>query len=98
MEEVVAARSGGVDCRIIPFPPARRVDLIRKTANELARRKTERGADSYRGRVADRLFVQLAALGMSDYEQDEAVGAFFNALDGELAMLADAGKTPVGIY
>lgn len=67
--------------QLLVFPLARRAGLVRATAHALMAMSSQRAVDRYRGKVADRLFAELAGLGISEYEQDEAVGAFFFEID-----------------
>jgi hypothetical protein len=47
-------------------------------------------ADRECAAVADAMFARLAALGLSEAEQDEAVGAFFHEVDCEVDRLVVA--------
>jgi hypothetical protein len=79
--------------RVIAFPPEREASRVRALARRLMRKRSQKAADAECARVADEMFARLAALGLSEYEQDEAVGAFFFAVDGEMDRLAEA-KAP----
>lgn len=72
---------------VVLFPPSRQSREIDDLARRLARKRTQAAADRECARVADAMFARLAALGLSEHEQDEAVGAFFHEVDGEVERL-----------
>ena len=72
-------------CEVVAFPLPRRTREIRETATAISRKRTIKSADEYRGKVAEALFAQLASIGLSETAQDEAVGAFFDAVDEEIS-------------
>ncbi len=69
---------------LVMFPLARRVKEVRAVAAALVAKSSWRTADAYRSRQSDRLFRELAALGLPEDVQDEEVGAFFDAVDREV--------------
>lgn len=75
---------------ILAFPPSRRVSLVRGTARVLATRRTAADADRHRFKVSEALFSELARLGLDEYAQDEAVGAFFDAVEMEMLLNGEA--------
>lgn len=82
--ERIIHESKSAACRIVPFPPARRADMIREVCAKLLSKRTVAAADRYRYAVASTLFAQFEALGIAEAEQDEAVGAFFNTVEEEM--------------
>jgi hypothetical protein len=83
------ARSATVENRVVVFPLWRRVDEVRRVAMNLAVVAGTEEADDYRFEVADRLFSELAAIGVPELDQDELVGAFFHQVDLALEVLYD---------
>ncbi|MEK1891328.1 MAG: DUF6074 family protein [Phyllobacterium sp.] len=75
-------------CRIIAFPLTKRVAKIREVAARIMEKSSDRQAGAYRNQVAETLFRHLAKIGVAEEEQDEQVGAFFTAVELELARLA----------
>jgi hypothetical protein len=67
---------------VVAFPDARRTALVRRAARELDRVASDDVAvDLVCDGLADEMRARLAALGMDEDAQDEAVGAFFIAVD-----------------
>jgi hypothetical protein len=89
--ELQAADAGSatVENRVVVFPLWRRVDEVRRVAMNLAVVAGTEDADDYRFEVANRLFAELAALGVAELDQDELVGAFFHQVDLALEVLYD---------
>lgn len=77
-------------CTVMAFPLSRRWREVRSAALTLAAVTSEDDADLVRHELAERLFDQLARLGLSEDEQDEEVGAFFHRVDMELEEMFDA--------
>jgi hypothetical protein len=75
---------------VIAFPPPRQRREIEALARRLSRKRSQAAADRECSMVADAMFARLAALGLSEAEQDEAVGAFFHEVDCEVDRLAAA--------
>ena len=78
---------------VVLFPPARQSREIEDLARRLVRKRSQDAADRECARVSDAMFARLAALGLSECEQDEAVGAFFHEVDCEVERLLEE-KTP----
>lgn len=78
---------------VVLFPPARQSREIEDLARRLVRKRSQAAADRECARVSDAMFARLATLGLSECEQDEAVGAFFHEVDCEVERLL-AEKTP----
>lgn len=79
-EHLEPARSG----MVVSFPPARQVQRVAAAAALLAGIDNIEVADFCRHLIADDLFRELDALGIAEDEQDEAVGAFFVAVEAEM--------------
>ena len=69
---------------VVYFPLARQVKRIDAVASLVARLTDVDIADFCRHRIADDLFRELSDLGVPEAEQDEAVGAFFAAVEAEI--------------
>lgn len=78
---------------VIAFPPHRERRQIEDLARRLSRKRSQAAADRECGMVADAMFARLAAFGLNEAEQDEAVGAFFHEVDSEVDRLLEA-KAP----
>ncbi|NEK36310.1 hypothetical protein GR253_19575 [Rhizobium leguminosarum] len=78
-------------CDVLPFPLARRVGKIRDVASKLVAKTTERSADYYFSQVSEALVAQLSKIGIPDHEQDEQIGAFWSAVNQEVARLSYRG-------
>jgi hypothetical protein len=74
----------------LPFPLDRRHGQIRRAALALAAARSAAAAERLRFAVADALFAELEAFGLDEAAQDEAVGAFFIALEREMILLGEA--------
>lgn len=79
-------------CRLIAFPPDKQVGRIRGTALKLWAKGTDRHADYYRGQVTEAIEKKLARIGVPEDEQDEMIGAFWRAVELEVARLAYLGR------
>ncbi|WP_157017986.1 DUF6074 family protein [Mesorhizobium xinjiangense] len=75
---------------LVMFPLARRAKEVRAVAAALVAKNSWRTADTYRSRQSDRLFRELAALGLAEDVQDEEVGAFFDAVEREVEAIFGA--------
>jgi hypothetical protein len=82
-----------MECSVLVFPPERQASRVREVAGRLMRKRSQKAADAECSRVADEMFARLAALGLGEAEQDEAVGAFFHEVDCEMDRLS-AARTP----
>ncbi len=80
----------GVESSVVLFPLERQRREVSDLARRLLRKRSVAAADKECSRVADAMFARLARLGLGEMEQDEAVGAFFHAVEQELAMLREA--------
>lgn len=69
---------------VICFPLTRQVSRIRATAALLLAAPDIETSDICRHAVSEEIFGELEAMGMGEYEQDEAVGAFFTAVENEM--------------
>jgi hypothetical protein len=78
-------------CRIILFPMPARVGRVRDVARKLASKPTERAADYYFSQVSEALVAQLSKIGIPELEQDEQIGAFWSAVNQEVARLSYRG-------
>ncbi|WP_157928765.1 DUF6074 family protein [Pararhizobium haloflavum] len=73
--------------QVVVFPLHRRSGAVRVAAAKLLRSRTAAAANRYRHTLAQEKFAELAALGLSEDEQDEAVGAFLTEVEREMAEL-----------
>lgn len=78
-------------CRVVPFPLYRRVGKIREVAGR-SLNKTPTCRERYFDQVAGSLFAALARIGVPEAAQDEAVGAFFAAVERELSLAGKRGE------
>lgn len=69
---------------VVCFPLGRRIGRIRSVAGLLLAAPDLETSDVCRHQIAQDLFVELAGIGMDESEQDEAVGAFFHAVEDEM--------------
>ena len=67
------------------FPLTSQARRVREAAAQLLKRRTTAAANRYRQELAGGIFNELAALGFSEEQQDEAVGAFLTEVERELA-------------
>lgn len=79
-----AQTTGG---HVVPFPLTSRIGEVRAAAAELMGKRSTTAATRFRNALAGRKFAELAALGLDEDTQDEAVGAFLSAVERELAEL-----------
>lgn len=70
--------------KVIMFPMNRRAGRIRSTATKLLDKPTERAAASYRNQVTDALLRSFDRAGIPEAEQDEQLGAFWQAVEAEV--------------
>ncbi|MER8882614.1 DUF6074 family protein [Mesorhizobium sp. M0816] len=75
---------------------AKRVGRIRSTAEKMLDKPTDRAAESYRNQVTEGLLKQLAKAGLGDVEQDEQLGAFWDAVQAEIIRLTYRDNRPGG--
>ncbi|MET3646138.1 DUF6074 family protein [Phyllobacterium ifriqiyense] len=82
-------------CRVVPFPLQRRVGKIREVAARSVN-KSPSCRERYFDQVAGGLFAALARIEVPETAQDEAVGAFFTAVEQELQRMSLLGKAGGG--
>lgn len=82
-EQFTSARSHNLAL----FPLARRAGDIREAAATLLKKRSRASADRFRTMLAQEKFAELSVLGLSEDEQDEAVGAFLTEVEREMAEL-----------
>lgn len=81
-------------CSVKVFPLWRRTAQVRRAATTLAVIADTDDADDFRHTLAQQFFAELAPIGLSEYEQDELVGAFFHQVELELeVMFIEASET-----
>ncbi len=78
-------------CKVILFPQQARLGKIRDVARKLVAKTTERSADYYSAQVSEGLTSQLTRIGIPERDQDEAIGAFWSAVNQEVARLSYRG-------
>lgn len=83
-------------CRIIVFPLTKRVGRIRTVAEKMLDKPTDRAAAFYRNQVTDALLKSLERAGIPEAEQDEQLGAFWQAVQAEMIRLNYAGHRTGG--
>jgi hypothetical protein len=81
--ELCAAGEGNV----VLFPLTNRIGEVRAAAAALLKQRSATAAARFRNALAKQKFTALAELGFNEDEQDEAVGAFLQAVERELAEL-----------
>ena len=81
---------------VIAFPLAKQREKVSETARKLLSKTTDRHADYYRGQVTEALEKRLHRLGIPDHVIDEQVGAFWTAVEWEMARLTYRGQRPGG--
>lgn len=82
--------------RILTFPLKKRVGKIRAVAEKMLAKPTERAAEAYRNQVTDALLRQLARTGVPEAEQDEELGAFWEAVRVEILRRCYANRDSGG--
>ena len=75
-------------CKIIAFPLTRRAARVREVATRIMEKTSDRQANAYRNQVAETFFRHLDKIGVAEIEQDEQVGAFFTAVEMEIARIS----------
>ena len=83
-------------CRIIAFPLVSRVGKIRDVAEKMLAKSTDRHAASYRDQVTSALLNHLTRLGVPEMQQDEQLGAFWEAVQAEIIRQTYRGQRPGG--
>lgn len=81
---------------VIPFPLARQGGRVGDVARKLRAKTTDKHADYYRGQVTDALVKRFLRWGVPDHVVDEQVGAFWTAVEWEMARLTYRGQRPGG--
>jgi hypothetical protein len=81
---------------VIVFPMVKRVGRIRDVAVKMLDKPTDRSAVFYRNQVTDALLRSLERAGISEEEQDEHLGAFWQAVQAEMIRLTYRGQRPGG--
>ncbi|KAA1182103.1 hypothetical protein FP026_08430 [Rhizobium tropici] len=71
-------------CKIVLFPMVARVGKVRDVASKMLDKATDRHADYYRRQVTEALISQLDRTGIPENEQDEQLGAFWDAVQNEM--------------
>lgn len=71
-------------CLVIPFPAAKRLGKIRRTAEVLAE-KSGRGAEHYWKQVIAGMRSQMLAAGLADETIDSELRAFAAQVSGQIA-------------
>lgn len=71
--------------KVILFPLSSRAGKVRDVARKLSRQKTDKAATHYRKQVTDALIANLDRTGTPEAEQDEQLGAFWSAVEAEMA-------------
>ncbi|TAX75700.1 hypothetical protein ELI00_05255 [Rhizobium ruizarguesonis] len=72
-------------CKLIVFPLVARIGRIRDVASKMLDKTSARAAETYRDQVTIGVLRHLERLGLSESEQDEQLGAFWNAVGDEMA-------------
>lgn len=80
--------------KVIAFPMVKRIGRIRDVAAKRLDKPTDRAAAFYRDQVTDGLLRSLARAGIP--EQDEQIGAFWSAVQGEMIRQTYRGSRPGG--
>ncbi|QND50817.1 hypothetical protein HB779_02120 [Phyllobacterium sp. 628] len=83
-------------CKLVSFPLNRRVGKVRDVALKLLEKSTDRHAEFYRNQVTDALLRQLERIGVSETDQDEQLGAFWESVREEMLRLTYRGSRPGG--
>ncbi|UCI33220.1 DUF6074 family protein [Mesorhizobium sp. B4-1-4] len=82
-------------CHVIAFPLIRRLGRIREVASKMLTKSTDRHAERYRDQVTTGLLGHMTRLAIPEREQDEQLGAFWSAVQAEIARLT-YGNRPGG--
>ncbi|GGA81291.1 hypothetical protein GCM10011491_05720 [Brucella endophytica] len=77
--------------QVIVFPMVKRVGRIREVAAKMLDKPTERAAVHYRSQVTDSVIRSLERAGIPEKEQDEQLGAFWEAVQHEMIRLSYSG-------
>lgn len=78
--------------QVIVFPLTKRVGRIRSTAAKMMDKPTERAAQSYRNQVTASLVKSFDNAGIPEVEQDEQLGAFWEAVHAEMIRMSYEGR------
>jgi hypothetical protein len=82
MSAIALSALDPVSSSVVAFPDARRTALVARVAADLDRLEGDSdAADAYCDGVSGDLLARLAALGLDEDAQDEAIGAFFCAVE-----------------
>lgn len=81
---------------LVTFPLAKQGHKVRDTAQKLLAKSTDKHAEYYRGQVTDAFVKRLLRMGIADQIVDEQVGAFWSAVEWEVARLTYRGQRPGG--
>jgi hypothetical protein len=81
---------------VITFPLAKQGGKIGDVARKLLTKTTDKHAEYYRGQVTDALVKRLLRLGIPDPVIHEQLGAFWIAVEWEMARLTYRGQRPGG--
>lgn len=82
-------------CEVIAFPPARRVDRVRRVAEKLLR-KHGRAADVYWKQTVTRTRNELNGVGASASAVEFELRAFFDAVQAEMVRQTCDERRPGG--
>ncbi len=82
------------ECEMFSFPLARQKAKIHDVAAKLLKKKTRRHANAYRSQISDALTGDLGRLKFSQIEQNRMIGAFWRAVELEMARLRCRGQRP----
>ena len=82
--------------RIVMFPLDRKVGRVRDVAEKMLDKPTDRAAASYRNQVTDGMLRAMERLGIPEPEQDEQLGAFWDAVQAEMLRILYRGRRPGG--
>lgn len=77
--------------QVILFPMTARVGRIRDVAVKMLDKPTDRAATFYRNQVTDALLRQMDRAEIPEHEQDEQLGAFWQAVQNEMVRLTYCG-------
>lgn len=70
--------------KVLLFPTTRRAGKIRTVASKMLDKPTDKSAAHYRNQVTEAMLANFGRLGISEDEQDEQLGAFWDAVQSEM--------------
>ncbi|PBB85723.1 DUF6074 family protein [Mesorhizobium sp. WSM3876] len=83
-------------CRVIAYPPARRIGKARDVAAKWLQQKTRKQADAYAIRIDDDLDDHLMRLGVHEQERKAMRDGFWQTVRREIARLQRCDSRPGG--